>query len=168
MPALAAAAFALALTGASPPDCMALARAPLPHGGRVVWAEVSDGACRIGVELSPRPASRIGLQLWLPLQGWSGRYVQLGTGGFAGTLPTPALAAEIARGNAVGVTDTGHAGADGFDARWAAGRPQAVLDYGHRSIKDASDAARGWSPPSMAARRPGAISWAARTAGARG
>ncbi|MBW8812271.1 MAG: tannase/feruloyl esterase family alpha/beta hydrolase [Caulobacterales bacterium] len=140
--AAAAAAFALALTGAGPRDCAAMAAAALLHDGRVVWAEVSDGACRIGAELAPTAGSRIGVQLWLPLARWSGRYVQLGTGGFAGTIPTPALAAEVARGNAVGVTDTGHVGEDGFDARWAAGRPEAVAGYGYRSIKVAADAAR--------------------------
>jgi feruloyl esterase len=136
---LAAAALALALAAAG--DCAALAEAPLA-GGRVVSAQAADGACRITVELSPTPRSRIGAQVWLPLTGWNGRYVQLGTGGFAGVIPTASLAAEVARGRAVGVTDSGHVGEDNFDARWAVGNSEAVIDYGHRSIKATSDAAR--------------------------
>jgi feruloyl esterase len=139
--ALAAAALALALAGAATDDCAALGRASLT-GGRVVSAEARDGACRIVAELSPTPASRIGVHVWLPLADWSGRYVQLGTGGFAGTIPEAALAAEARRGNAVAVTDTGHVGEDGFDARWAAGQPERVVDYGHRSIQVAADAAK--------------------------
>jgi feruloyl esterase len=129
---LAAAALALAL--AAPGDCAALAAEPLP-GGRFLSAKAEGGACKVVAERSAGPGSRIGIHVWLPLQGWSGRYVQLGTGGFAGTIPAAALAAEAARGNAVAVTDTGHQGEDGFDARWAAGQPQKVIDYGYRSLR---------------------------------
>jgi len=89
----------------------------------------------------PTRASRIVFELWLPEAGWNGRYYQLGNGGFGGDLHHPPLAAEAARGNAAAVTDTGHTG-DGFDASWAAGHPERVVDYGHRSIKSTSDAAR--------------------------
>ncbi len=37
-------------------------------------------------------------------------------------------------------TDTGHRG-DGFDARWAPGRPDLIEDYAYRSIKVTADAA---------------------------
>ena len=129
------------LAAAPAGDCAAMARVALPEG-RVLSAQASEGACRVISETSPRSGSRIGVQVWLPLTGWTGRYVQLGTGGFAGTIPAPALAAEIGRGNAAGVTDTGHVGRDGFDARWASGQPGRVADYGFRSIKVASDAAQ--------------------------
>jgi feruloyl esterase len=76
----------------------------------------------------------------LPLTGWTGRYVQLGTGGFAGMVFPSALTAEAARGNATAMTDGGHA-ADRMSAAWAAGNPEAVIDYGYRSIKATSDAA---------------------------
>lgn len=138
---LAGAALALALTGAPAADCAAMAGLPLADG-RVLTAQARQGACRIVAELTPAPGSRIGVHVWLPLRGWSGRYVQLGTGGFAGTIPIPALAAEVRGGNAVAATDTGHAGEDGFDARWAAGQPQQVADYGHRSVQVAADAGK--------------------------
>ncbi|MGH6697282.1 tannase/feruloyl esterase family alpha/beta hydrolase [Sphingopyxis sp.] len=88
------------------------------------------------------PGSCITFELWLPENGWDGRYYQLGNGGFAGNINYSSLALYSARGNAVAVTDTGHGGGggSGFDARWATGQPEAVIDYGHRSIKVTSDA----------------------------
>lgn len=108
-----------------------------PDGTRTIIPET----CRIRGIARPTPASRIGFELWLPATGWNGRYYQLGNGGFAGNIHLPSLAAEAARGNASASTDTGHSGT-GFDASWAAGQPEKVVDYGHRSIKATSDAAR--------------------------
>lgn len=108
-----------------------------PDGSRVSTPPL----CRVRGIARPTPASHITFELWLPASGWNGRYYQLGNGGFAGNIHYPSLAAEAARGNAAALTDTGHAG-DGFDARWAENRPERVIDYGHRSIKATSDAAR--------------------------
>jgi feruloyl esterase len=143
--ALVAALAALALGGVA--DCPALADRPLA-GARVVSAtSVTARAdappfCRVVLESRPTAASRIGTEVWLPMGGWNGRYVQLGTGGFAGTIPEAGMAAEVSRGNAVAVTDTGHRGADGFDASWALDGPQRVVDYGHRSLKVSAVAAK--------------------------
>lgn len=111
-----------------------------PDGGRLPVVPLS----RVRGVARPTPKSHIIFELWLPENGWNGRYYQLGNGGFAGNIDYPSLAADAARGNAVAVTDTGHGGGsgDGFDARWAAGEPERVADYGHRSIKATSDAAR--------------------------
>ena len=87
----------------------------------------------------PTQKSEISFELWLP-DGWTGRYAQLGNGGFAGNIDHPSLAAEIRRGNAAAMTDTGHK-AGQFDASWALGQPEKVIDYGYRSIKATSDAA---------------------------
>ena len=95
--------------------------------------------CRVAGVVRPTPASEVGFQLWLP-SNWSGRYVQLGNGGFAGNIDEPSLQAEIRRGNAAAMTDTGHK-AGQFDASWALGRPDRIIHYGHRSIKVTSDAA---------------------------
>jgi hypothetical protein len=79
-------------------------------------------------------------ELWLPAANWNGRYYQLGTGGFAGSIPYAALAAEVSQGNAVAATDTGHRGSP-FDASWALGAPERVSDYGYRSVETTSRAA---------------------------
>ena len=82
---------------------------------------------------------RVGFELRLP-DGWNGRYYQIGTGGFAGTIFPDSLAWEAAKGNAAAMTDAGHKG-DPMDARWAEDNPEAVIDYGWRAIKLTSDAA---------------------------
>lgn len=134
-------AAAAALEG--DPRCAALAAIALP-AARVEATEPiairGGSACRLRGLASPVTGSRIRFELWLPRAGWNGRYYQLGNGGFGGTIHTPSLAAEAARGNAAAATDTGHEG-DGFDARWAAGNAVAVEDYGHRAIKATADAA---------------------------
>jgi feruloyl esterase len=97
-------------------------------------------SCRVVALASPTKDSRIGLELWLP-DGWNGRYTQLGNGGFAGNIDHPSLANEIRRGNAAAMTDTGHK-AGQFDASWALGHPEKIVDYGYRSIKITADAAK--------------------------
>jgi hypothetical protein len=98
------------------------------------------GSCRVTAVATPTEDSRVGFELWLP-DGWNGRYVQLGNGGFAGNIDQPSLANEIRRGNAAAMTDTGHKGSQ-FDASWAPGHPERVIDYGYRSIKVTAEAAR--------------------------
>jgi feruloyl esterase len=137
--AIAGAVLALAMASTGAKHCAALAGRAFA-GATVVSAAPVSGRpdappfCRVVLESRPTPASRIGTEVWLPLAGWTERYVQLGTGGFAGTIPEAGMAAEVRRGNAVAVTDTGHRGADGFDASWALDAPERVIDYGYRSL----------------------------------
>jgi feruloyl esterase len=97
-------------------------------------------SCRVVGVARPTADSEIGFELWLP-DRWNGRYSQLGNGGFAGNIDHPSLAAEIRRGNATAMTDTGHKGSQ-FDASWARGHPEKLIDYGDRSTKATADAAR--------------------------
>ncbi len=97
-------------------------------------------SCRIVAVARPTSDSRIAFELWLP-KAWNGRYSQLGNGGFAGNIDRASLANEIRRGNAAAMTDTGHK-AGQFDASWALGHPEKVVDYGYRSIKVTADASR--------------------------
>jgi feruloyl esterase len=80
------------------------------------------------------------VEIWLPAAGWNGRYYQLGNGGFAGNIQFAPLASELRRGNAAAMTDTGHQG-DSFDASWAQGHPERVLDYGYRSVQVTAEVA---------------------------
>lgn len=97
--------------------------------------------CRVQAVARPRPGATIGLEVWLPDPArWSGRYYQMGNGGFAGRYDARTLAAAALRGDVAAATDTGHKG-DGFDARWARGRPDLIADYASRSIKVTADAA---------------------------
>jgi feruloyl esterase len=137
-PAAVALASVLAAFAGRASDCAALATHELPNvhiaAAQLVPAQ-SDVPefCRVQGEARPAADSQIGFELWLPASGWNGRYYQLGNGGFAGSIHHPSLAAELRRGNAVAATDTGHR-ADAFDASWALGHPEKIVDYGHRSI----------------------------------
>lgn len=136
-------------------DCAALASRTPVRVDVVAAEEVASGKyvtpdharydvpqfCRIQGEANPSRDSQIGFELWMPASAWNGRYYQLGTGGFAGAIPYALMAAELRRGNAVAATDTGHR-ADAYDATWARGHPEKIVDYGWRSLKVTSDAAR--------------------------
>lgn len=120
--------------------CETLRNAVIPQGA-VTSVEKHPQYCRVTGVSRPTQASNIRFEVWLPSDTWNGRYYQLGNGGFAGNIHTPSLAAEVQRGNAAASTDTGHQGT-GFDASWASDNPEQIIDYGYRSIKTTSDAAR--------------------------
>lgn len=132
---------ALMLLGAARDDsCAALHRAVIPNLD-IVATGVANGACRVEAIARPRRNAAIRIELWLPAPAtWSGRYYQMGNGGFAGSIDRATLAAAAARGDVAAATDTGHRGT-GFDASWAVNRPDLVEDYAGRSIKVTSDAA---------------------------
>ena len=121
--------------------CAQLQQTAIDHA-QVESAAQIDGVCRVNGVASPVAGSVIRFTVYLPAPDrWSGRYYQIGNGGFAGTIHAPTLEEGAARGDAIGATDTGHSGT-GFDASWAATNPIALTDYGSRSIKTTSDAAR--------------------------
>jgi feruloyl esterase len=120
--------------------CAELRAAAIP-GVEITAAADEDGLCRVAGVARPRPNAAIGFELWLPpAPRWSGRYYQMGNGGFAGNINTPTLKATAQRGDAAAATDTGHTGT-GFDASWAVGRPDLVEDYAYRAQKVTSDVA---------------------------
>jgi feruloyl esterase len=89
--------------------------------------------CRVAGELRPTSDSRIQIEVWLPAQGWNGRLLGTGNGGFAGSIYYQQLAGYLKRGFAVAGTDAGHQ-AEGTDASWAFGHPEKVKDFGWRAI----------------------------------
>ena len=89
--------------------------------------------CRIAGEVRPTSDSRIRFEVWLPAQGWNGRLLGGGNGGFAGQIWYKQLAGYLKRGFAVAGTDAGHQAA-GTDASWAYGHPEKVKDFGWRAI----------------------------------
>lgn len=86
--------------------------------------------CRVALTLTPSADSDIGVEVWLPMSGWNGKYEALGNGGWAGTIGYPALAGAVARGYAASATDTGHTGGS---ASFALGHPEKFIDYSYRS-----------------------------------
>src|SRR5579863_2711359 len=89
--------------------------------------------CRVVGELRPTNDSRIRFEVWLPAQGWNGRLLGAGNGGFAGSIYYQQLAGYLKRGFVVAATDAGHQ-AQGTDASWAYEHPEKVKDFGWRAI----------------------------------
>lgn len=89
--------------------------------------------CLVKIEAHPSADSNIGIEVWMPLSSWSGRYVQLGNGGLAGSINHATLYPQIASGHAVAATDDGHTGA-GTDGSWAVGHPEKRIDFGYRAV----------------------------------
>ena len=147
-------ATALACTAApvAATDCAALLTAKLPlaevTGASLVPAgtpplKPAVDVCRVTVTARPSADSDIRLELWIP-QGaaWNGKFMQVGNGGFAGTIPYRLMNLGLAGGYAVAGTDNGHQSNDSRDASWALGHPQKVVDFGWRAVKTTTDTAK--------------------------
>lgn len=92
--------------------------------------------CRVKLVVAPQ----IHVEVWLPVDGWNGRFQGVGGGGLAGVISFWALARAVLDGFAAASTDTGHVGS--ADALWAIGRPDLVEDYGHRAVHEMTLKAR--------------------------
>ncbi|WP_141733310.1 tannase/feruloyl esterase family alpha/beta hydrolase [Oligoflexus tunisiensis] len=97
--------------------------------------------CRVRIQHRPRPDSDIGMEVWLPETNWNGRYLQVGNGGFAGTIHHHSLVHYLKRGFAVAGTDNGHKGYDD-DTRWSIGHPEKIVDFGHRAVHETNQLAQ--------------------------
>src|SRR5256886_11668631 len=91
--------------------------------------------CRVVVEATPSADSSIKIEVWMPTEGWNGRFRGQGNGGFAGEIDYHSLGQAISQGYAAAATDTGHA-ASGTDARWALGHPEKITDFAYRAIHE--------------------------------
>lgn len=97
--------------------------------------------CRVAGFTTPTPDSHISFEVWLPETGWNLKYLQVGCGGFCGSVSYTSLAEPLRRGYAAAATDDGHQ-AGGTDASWAVGHPQKVVDFGYRALKETTDVAK--------------------------
>jgi len=80
-------------------------------------------------------------EVWLPTSGWNGKYLGVGNGALGGYINYFGMQPALARGYATGGTDNGHQGGL-FDASWAAGHPELVVEFGHRSVHTTTVAAK--------------------------
>src|SRR5580704_5178440 len=111
--AAAALALGVGISGATAhaatPACAALTGLQLPHAKVTAASDETAGklpACKIEVTATPTPDSDIRIEVWIPDgDSWNGRYLQLGNGGFAGAIRSPALQTAAANGYAVAATD---------------------------------------------------------------
>jgi len=143
-------AFVLFATLAQQAPCEALKNLTLPHTTITVAEFVPAGApaqtrggrgggsnvpahCRVAAVLAPSSDSHIEMELWLPAEGWNGKFLAVGNGGWAGNIETGAIAAGLSRGYAAASNDTGHKGGSGS---FAVGHPEKVIDFGYRSMHE--------------------------------
>ncbi len=125
------------------PDTKILTAQTVPAGGFTQGGSASFASlpafCRVTGSISPTPDSDIRFEVWMPSDGWNGRFHGVGNGGFAGSISYPGLAGALARGYATASTDTGHSGGN---AMFAPGHPEKVVDYGHRAIHEMTGKAK--------------------------
>jgi hypothetical protein len=100
---------------------------------------VAPARCEVQAVTRPTKDSEIRIELWLPLSGWNGKYLQIGNGGWAGSINRTGLIGPLQRGYAVAATDNGHA-SEGLvpSATWAIGHPEKLIDFGHRGVHETS------------------------------
>jgi hypothetical protein len=151
---LAASHFAIAQN-----SCEALKNLKLDHGEVVSAKWVEAGTIQVPLGLPPKPESVpvrrhceiavvarptsdsvINFTLWMPPQeDWNGKYLQLGSGGWGGSIPISGLIEPIAQGYAVAATDDGHQNQDALSSvtpTWAPGHPEKVIDFGYRALHE--------------------------------
>ena len=107
-----------------------------PPGGGAPAARVAASLpafCRVALKIAPSSDSDIKSEIWLPLSGWNGKFLQVGNGAWGGSIEYRALGDALRRGYAAASTDTGHSGAD---ASFVVGHPEKLIDFGYRSVHE--------------------------------
>lgn len=107
-----------------------------PPGGGAAAAQAAASLpafCRVALTIAPSSDSDIKSEIWLPLSGWNGKFLQVGNGGWGGSIQYTALADSLRRGYAAASTDTGHVGSS---ASFAIGHPEKLIDFGYRSVHE--------------------------------
>ena len=124
-----------AASGAPVERCMALKRADF-SGILDAPAQVDDAKVEEARADSPAYcdvqgyiAPSVGFELQLPLEGWNGKFFEVGCGGFCGR-PNEGSYCPLHRGYACILTDLGHHGVQG--GQWGYNNLQAQIDFGFR------------------------------------
>lgn len=90
--------------------------------------------CRFGAFFNTSSQSRVQFEVWLPIDGWSGRMAFVGNGGDAGGVNYPDMGIPLAKYKfAVVSTDTGHNGTDS-DGTFVINNPETQYDFGYRAV----------------------------------
>ena len=126
--------------------CADLMKTALPHAEvtkAVVEAVGDKPVCKVSVTARPTKDSDIRMELWIPEgSAWNGKFVQVGNGGFAGSIPRASFMGPVKAGYAVSGTDDGHQDNVGTNASWALGHPEKLVDFGWRALKETTDASK--------------------------
>jgi len=108
----------------------------VPPGGGAGAARAAAALpafCRVTLKIAPSADSDIRSEVWLPMAGWNGKFLQVGNGAWGGSIQYGPLGDALRRGYAAASTDTGHRGTD---ASFAMGHPEKLIDFGYRSVHE--------------------------------
>ena len=115
----------------------AITSATLVSSGDATALKLTSGPvlpdfCRVVAHVRSSPDSDIGIEVWLPVAGWTGVFHGNGNGGFAGDLQSGynSMASGLQRGFATATTDTGTAPATPLDGNPLVGHPRKWKDWG--------------------------------------
>jgi feruloyl esterase len=86
--------------------------------------------CRVVAQLRPSADSEIGSEIWLPLTGWNGKLLAVGSGGWGGSINVGGMLEALRRGYATSATDDGHTGPG---ASFIMGHPERFVDFAYRA-----------------------------------
>ena len=89
--------------------------------------------CRVVARLMPTSYSEIGIEVWLPISNWNGKFLAVGSGGWGGSIAYGAMADALRRGYATSATDDGHTGSS---ASFILGHPEKFIDFAYRAEHD--------------------------------
>jgi len=129
-----------ALSGLRLPDTTIASATLVPKGTAAAALNLPIGAnvpafCRVVAQVRSAPDSDIGVEIWLPVDGWAGIFHGNGNGGFAGTLQAGygGMLNGLRRGFATATTDTGTSPATMLDGDALIGHPRKWKDWGRLS-----------------------------------
>ena len=110
-------------------SCADLLHLSLPDT-TITSAEVAGESCRVAATVRPTSDSEIRIAVWLPVAGWNGKFLAVGSGGWGGETDDKALQFGLHRGYATAATDDGHEGRGGA---FVLGHPEKFVDFAYRS-----------------------------------
>jgi feruloyl esterase len=90
-------------------------------------------------KLTPTSDSEIGFEVWMPTTGWNGKLESVGNHNLGGVIYYGDMGLQLIRNYAVASSDTGHIG---NDAKWGAGHPEKVADFGWRAVHQSTVTAK--------------------------
>jgi feruloyl esterase len=86
--------------------------------------------CRVIATLKPTADSKIGIEVWLPVESWNGKFLAVGSGGWGGSIAYGGMADALKRGYVTSATDDGHTGPS---ADFIVGHPEKFVDFAYRA-----------------------------------
>src|SRR5690606_8224650 len=95
--------------------------------------------CRVSLTMTPSEVSSIAVEVWLPAaESWNGRYLAMGTGGFAGSIGASGMIAPLPATYVTCSTATGHTVTDG-----SFGLDEDLLpDFAYRAVHEMARASQ--------------------------